>query len=394
MFRTVYRLPFRLLGIPVQLDITFLLVLPLLAWIIGRDLSLFIQAFGLQIDAAPLLVGIRPYLIGLVAGLALFLSVLIHELGHSVVGQRYGLKIKNITLWILGGMAQFERIPQRRGIEAVMAIAGPLTSFLLAGAAWVLFHLTPVTLGEVRFILAYLMYMNLVLAIFNLLPALPLDGGRVLRSLLALRMSYLKATHLAAATSKFLAIILGLMGFLFGSLWILLIAFFIYMAVSGESQYATVAAMLRGIRVEDLMTREVRTVSTGTRVVELVKKMFEERHLAFPVLNESGELVGMVTLGDLRRHRASGGSDAETTVEQIMSREVGRIGRQESALEAFQRISRNASGRLVVVDEAGRLIGIISKTDLIRAVQVRMVGLAGEAPEGLEEELGGTAHPV
>jgi Zn-dependent protease len=211
-------------------------VLPLLAWLIGSDLNRFIRAFELDISSEPLLEGIRPYVLGFFAALGLFLSILVHELGHSLVGQRFNLKIRSITLWVLGGMAEFERIPRQRGTEALMAIAGPATSFLLAGVVWILQHAAPDSFGGIRFILAYLLYMNLVLAIFNLLPALPLDGGRVFRSLLAMRTSYLRATRVAATLSRILAFFLGLVGLLSLNLWLILIAFFIFIAVSGETR--------------------------------------------------------------------------------------------------------------------------------------------------------------
>lgn len=385
MFRNVFQLPFKILGIPIQLDVTFLIVLPLLAWMIGSDIEGLIRAFQLDIDPEPLVTGWMPYLLGFTSAVGLFVSVLIHELGHSVVGQRFGLRIKSITLWILGGMAQFEEIPRDRGKEAIMAIAGPITSFLLAGLAYLLLQGTPHEFQGTRFIWTYLMFMNLVLAIFNMVPALPLDGGRVLRSLLALRMPYLQATQIATSLSKFLAVMLGLLGFLSFNLWMMLIAFFIYIAVSGESQFATVSAMLRGIRVKDLMTEGVRTVYGNSSVADLIQKMFQERHLAYPVLDGGGRLSGIVTLQHVRRMKASGRSEEEARVEEIMSREIGRIRQDESALEAFQKISANAAERLVVVDAEDRLLGIISKSDLIRAIQVRMVGMSLEEIRASDE---------
>ncbi|MDQ3398992.1 MAG: site-2 protease family protein, partial [Deinococcota bacterium] len=128
MFQNAYRLPFRLLGIPLQLDITFLIVLPLFAWIIGSQLPRFIELFNLPIDPAPLSVGFTPFLLGFLAALGLFVSVVVHELGHSVVARRYGVKVKSITLWLLGGMAQLETMPKAKGAEAVVAVTGPLTS--------------------------------------------------------------------------------------------------------------------------------------------------------------------------------------------------------------------------------------------------------------------------
>src|SRR5690606_23158019 len=172
---------------------------------------------------------------------------------------------------------------------------------------------------------------NVVLAVFNLIPALPLDGGRVLRSLLALRMPYLRATQIAAGTSKFLAVLLGMLGFVSLNIWFMLIAFFIYMAVSGETQYAMVSTLLKGIDVDDLMTREVVTVSPETPATELIREMFRERHLSFPVVDHSGSLMGIVTLQDLRKLKATGGDESSVTVADIMSRDIGQIGEHESA---------------------------------------------------------------
>jgi len=373
VFRTAYRLPFRLLGIPVDLDFSFLFIVPVLGWMIGRDLERFVLTLGLAIDPEPLTQGVLPFVLGVVAALGLFVSVLIHELGHSIVGQFYGLKIRRITLWILGGMAQFESIPKGRGREAIMAIAGPITSYLLAGLASLLLAVTPSGWGGVRFVLAYLVYMNLVLATFNLIPALPLDGGRVLRSLLALRLPYLRATLIAGTTSKVLAVSLGLLGLMSANLWLLLVALFIFMAVTGETQHATASALLRGIRVIDLMSSPVSTVWGNTPVSQLVQKMFTDRHLAYPVLEADGSLAGIVALNDIRRMRAKDRDENATTVREIMTPDVVQIGARDSALEAFQRIGASPSGRLIVVDSEGRLEGIISKTDLIRALEVRMV---------------------
>ena len=253
MFKNAFRLPFKLLGIPVQLDVSFLLVLPLFAWLIGNNIEVYVEILRLKIEPEVLKEGYAPYLVGLVSALGLFGSVLIHELGHCVVGRYYRLEIVSITLWLLGGMAQFKRMPKRGGVEAVVAIAGPVTSFAVAGVCWVLLQLTPVTIVPLHFVLAYLVWMNVVLATFNLLPALPLDGGRVLRSLLALRSNHLKATLGAAALSRVIALGMGLVGLMTGHIFLLLIAFFVFMAGMAESQMAMAADLLRGIHVLSLI---------------------------------------------------------------------------------------------------------------------------------------------
>jgi Zn-dependent protease/CBS domain-containing protein len=375
MFRTAYRLPFRLLGIPLQLDVTFLIILPVLTWLIGSRLDQYIELFGLPIDPRPLQQGWTPYALGLLAAVGLFVSVVIHELGHAIVGRAYGVRVRNITLWILGGVAQFEEMPRQRGAEAVVAIAGPITSVALSGICWLLWRALPSDIAAGQFIFGYLVYMNVVLAAFNLLPALPLDGGRVLRSLLALRFPHLRATQIAAAVSKSLAILLGLFGFLALNIFLLLIAFFIYMGVVGETQSATIAELLEGIGVSDLMTREVHSVTPQMSVLELVQKMLQERHLGYPVLDSRGALVGLITLTDIQKLKDAGRSEAGVTVGEIMSTEVNTISQRASALAAFQQMAVNNFGRLIVVDAAGRMTGILSKTDLVRAVQVRMAGL-------------------
>ncbi len=382
MLGNAYRLPFRLLGIPILLDISFLIILPLLAWMIGSEVSAYVMWFDLPIDPAALEQGWLPYVLGLAAALGLFGSVIVHELGHSVVGRYYGAKVKNITLWILGGMAQFETIPRQPGAEAVIAIAGPVTSYLLGALCWLGMQVSPPSWGSVQFVLAYLTLMNVVLATFNLLPALPLDGGRILRSLLALRLSHFKATQTAAAISKLLAFLLGLLGFLSLNIFLMLIAFFVYMGVTGESRHATVTEMLQGIRVRDLMTREVRTVPPDMRVGELIEKMLAERHMGYPVVDGYGEIKGIVTLADIQRRQGQGGDFRSQPISDVLSSRMVTIRESASALRAFEKMSRNNFERLIAVDAQGEMTGIISKTDLIRAIQVRTVGaeITNQAP--------------
>jgi Zn-dependent protease/CBS domain-containing protein len=346
-----------------------------LAWLIGSRLDLYLELFDLPIDPRPLQIGLMPYLLGLISALGLFISVVIHELGHSVIGRGYGVKVRNITLWLLGGMAQFEEIPRQRGAEAVIAIAGPITSLVVAAICWLSLQATPSEAAAAQFVLVYLAFMNIALAVFNLIPALPLDGGRVLRSLLALRSPYLQATQTAARISRVLAVLLGVFGFLSFNIFLMLVAFFVYIAGEGEAQSVLIAEMLQGISVQDLMTREVQTVSPQIRVSDLIQKMFQERHLGYPVV-ENARLVGIVTLEDVQKLKDSSSPETGVTVGQIMSPQVTTIAEDSSALEAFQSMSRNNFGRLVVVDSKGQLVGIISKTDIVRAIQVRMTGLA------------------
>jgi Zn-dependent protease/CBS domain-containing protein len=369
MFKNAFRLPFKLLGIPLYLDVTFLIILPLFAWLIASQIEAFIVAAGLPIAAEPLITGATPYWLGLASAIGLFISVVIHELGHAVTGRAYGVETERITLWLLGGMAQFKEMPRQRGGEAVVAIAGPITSFALAIVGWALLQVIPTELSALYFVLSYVTFMNVALAVFNLIPALPLDGGRVLRSLLALRMDQLRATQVSAGISRFLAVTLGLLGLLAFNLFLILIAFFIYMAVTAESRYAAFTTALEDIGVADLMTRQVMTVSAQTNVSELIDRMFREARLGYPVTDEAHRVVGFIELEHVQ------GAPKTATVAAHMTREVPRIAVMASAQEAFELMSKHDFGRLIVVDPGGDMVGILTKTDLIRALQVRLVGM-------------------
>ena len=373
MFGRSYRLPFRLLGIPVQLDVSFLLILPLLAWIIGRQVGEFAKMFGLP-DSPILHGGLMPYALGLIAAIGLFVSVVIHELGHAVVARRYGVKVKNITLWFLGGVAQFAEIPRQRGAEAVVSIVGPIVSIAIGVICWMLLRFTPSSAVALRFVLAYMAYMNIVLAVFNLVPALPLDGGRVLRSVLALWMPPARATELAAGVSKVLAVLLGLLGLISFNFFLLLIAIFIFMAVRSETVTGQVEQLLRGFTVGEVMNADVHTISPKVPIAELTDRMFRERRLAFPVIDGEGKLLGLVSVEQLH------GQDPATPVGKLANRAM-TIRQDAPAIEAFRQMSENGFGRIIVIDESSRPVGIITKTDLLRLLQLREAGLRRhEAP--------------
>ncbi|HEX2974162.1 MAG TPA: CBS domain-containing protein, partial [Tepidisphaeraceae bacterium] len=235
-----------------------------------------------------------------------------------------------------------------------------------AGLFWGLYHLTPATWPASALTLAYIAEVNLVLAVFNLLPAMPLDGGRVLRSLLALRLPFLRATQVAASISKGLAILLGFVGLLINP-WLILIAFFIYIAVNAETQQTLTADLLHGIGVQDLMTRDVKTVTPDLTIDELTERMLQDHVTGYPVVD--GQLVGMITLNNIQQ------VDPAARVGEIMSSNPVTIPLDSSALDALQRMSQNDFNRLVVTDPEGHIAGIITKTDLMRALQLRMAGL-------------------
>ncbi|CAN5899278.1 site-2 protease family protein [soil metagenome] len=360
MFKNAIRLPFRLLGIPISLDRSFLVVLPLFAWLIGSQVPNYLAALGGAADPR-LSTGAFPYLLGLAAALGLFASVLVHELGHAVAGRMYGVKTKEITLWFFGGVAQFDDLPRQRGAEAVVAIAGPITSVVLAGLFWGL--LQTGSFGPAAlFVVSYLVYTNFALAIFNLLPALPLDGGRVLRSLLALKLDYLRATTISVRVSQVAAVLLGLFGLYSRNFFLAAIALFIFNASRNEARYAVVTRALDPLKVRDLMHREVTTIEPEMRLESFTQLLAFKRQPSFPVVDRDGTLLGQVT-----RHAAEG-RPGDLEVGSVVS-PAETIFEDEDALQALKRMAGNSLGQLIVTDAVGRLVGTLSAADLAQRLQ-------------------------
>ena len=364
-------------GIPIRLNWTFLIVLPLFAYLIGSQIGdiagLMNDFFGAGIDTAALGAGFTPWALGLAAALGLFGGVLRHEFGHSLVAMRYGYEIDSITLWLLGGLASFTEFPEDWKHEFWIAVAGPIVSVAVGIVCYAVFVLAPVGADAVLFVFGYLALLNVVLAGFNMLPAFPMDGGRVLRALLARGQPHAKATQQAAAVGKGFAFLMGLFGLLTFQLLLIVLAFFIYIAASGEAQQTTLKAAFQGVTVDDVMTRRehLHTVTQDTSVAELMSRMFEERHTGYPVLHRD-ELVGMVTLEDARSVREVE-RDAYR-VDDVMATDIVAIGPHVDAMTALQTMQENGVGRLPVVNERDELIGIISRSDLMTAFNIIQTG--------------------
>lgn len=374
-------------GIPIKLDLTFLLILPVFAYVIGLQLGeleqLFNGSMGLAIDFAALTAtAATRYGIGTAAALGLFACVVAHEFGHSLVARRYDVPIESITLWLLGGVAQMTEIPEDWRKEFNIAIAGPIVSVALGALAYLALRVVPsggFALEVVRFVLAYLAVMNVVLAGFNLLPGFPMDGGRILRALLARSRPHAQATQQAARVGQLFAILLGLFGVLAGfRILLIVLAFFIYIAAAAESTRTVMKAALEGVAVGDVMTPRERldTVTPETTVAELVDRMFRERHTGYPVVRD-GRIAGVVTLSDAREVDAVE-RDAYR-VEDVMTRDVQTVTADTPVMDAFERMQEHDIGRLLVVDErdedaTGALVGLLSRTDVMTALEIAKTG--------------------
>ncbi|ADE03252.1 M50 family metallopeptidase [Haloferax volcanii] len=359
-------------GIPIKLDLTFLIVLPLFAWLIGSDVTnlaaIVNDLFGSTIDGAAISAGSMQWVLGSAAAIGLFAGVLLHEFGHSLVAMRYGYEIESITLWLFGGVARFKEIPEDWKQEFTIAVAGPVVSVAIGVASYAGFLLLPESQAPAQFVLGYLALVNVSLAVFNMLPGFPMDGGRVLRALLARNRPHAKATQMAAEVGKVFAFLLGLFG-LFFNLFLVALAFFIYMGASGEAQQTVLKATFQDVVVRDIMTgrENLDVVDEKTSVAELLERMFVERHTGYPVLR-NGDLVGMVTLDDAR-----GVKEVERDafrVDDIMSDELTTITPDADAMDAIALMQERGVGRLPVVDEAGELVGLVSRSDLVTAFNI------------------------
>ncbi|WP_211313004.1 CBS domain-containing protein [Halarchaeum salinum] len=369
-------------GIPIKLDVTFLLVLPAFAALIGWQTEQWVSTlnstWGLGLPVGTLSQGATPWLMGVAAAVGLFACVLLHELGHSVVSMHYGYPIESITLWLLGGVANLEEQPEDWKQEFLIAIAGPVVSVALGVVSYgalVAVGWSPV----VTFVVGYLALANLVLAVFNLLPGFPMDGGRVLRALLARKRTFARATQLAAEVGKAVAVLLGILG-LFGNLLLVAIAFFIYIGASSESQRTVMNAAFEGVTVRDVMTdaADVKVVHPDDTIAELTERMFEERHTGYPVM-ENGRVVGVVTLSDAREVEPVE-RDAYTVAD-VMTRDVETIDPNAEAMNALERIQNSGIGRLIVVDDDGELVGLVSRTDLVTAFNIiQSAGRGSQTP--------------
>lgn len=294
----------------------------------------------------------------ILASIFVFIAVLLHELGHSIVAIRFGVRVREILLFIFGGVAMMEQIPKNPRQELLISIAGPLVSFSVAVVSVVLSLLTTGGLSMFFLISAYF---NSVITVFNLIPAFPMDGGRVLRSFLARRMSYVSATRISANVGKAIAVFMAIVGF-FVNIWLLLIALFVYLGATEEEKIVTAESLLSRFRIRDIMTPNVLSVNPDMTVADVIDLMFKYKHLGYPVVRD-GNLVGIVTLTDLMK------ADKNMKVGEIMTKEVLTLQPEQSAFEAFKLMSERNIGRIPIVEE-GKLVGIVTRSDLMKLREI------------------------
>lgn len=358
----------RIFGIPFGINWSWLVVLALIIWSLGS---------GVFPAQNPGLSRAAYYAMAVVAALAFFASLLLHELGHAVQARREGMQIEGITLWLFGGVARFRGMFPSAGAEFRIAVAGPLVTLAIGGAFSLLAVLAALP-NEADGVVAWLGYINLFLLVFNLLPALPLDGGRILRSIAwRVKGDFSWATHLAAGAGRGFAFILigggiALLVFqgTFSGAWLAFIGWFLLQASSAELGYLTVQEALDGLRVHNLMTRDPVTVEPDLTLGELIDEIAPARHhTTYPVV-EHGKPVGLLPFWRVASVPRSEWDEKRVRDCMIDLETVPTVTEGEAALEALAELQDSGIKRALVVDDS-RLVGLLSISDLVHAVEIR-----------------------
>jgi Zn-dependent protease/CBS domain-containing protein len=368
---------FDLFGFSIRIDASWLVIAALIVWSLSA---------GYFPQVAPDLSQAAYLVLALVAMLGLFASLILHELAHALVARRYGLEIGGITLFLFGGVAELKDEPKSAGSEFWIAVAGPAMSFGLAG----LFALAAMAaggLGLVALLLGYLAMINLALAIFNLLPAFPLDGGRVLRAWLWHRTGdMLEATRRASGAGAVLAFALmglgvwsALSGGGVGGIWLVLIGFFVLNASRASYQQLLVQDSLRGQRVAQLMTPDPWTASPGMSLEAVAGQVMLPHAISFVPVVEGGTVLGYVDTGLMRKiPRGEWGQRmAGSVMAPLDPACIVTLGM--SAEQALKRLLQGPQRKLVVM-EGSKLRGVLSMRDLMGHIAVVQALGGGNRP--------------
>lgn len=345
----------RLAGIEIRIHATFLLLLLWVAW--SRWAAEGSLAAGLWGVAFVVLV---------------FGVVVLHELGHALTARRFGIKTPDITLLPIGGVARLERMPEDPRQELLVALAGPAVNVVLAGALALLLLLAGKDIApadpvqpQLSFA-AQLLWVNLVLAVFNMIPAFPMDGGRALRAILALRMPPMRATEVAATLGQGIALVLGFAG-LFGNPVLLFIALFVWVGAAAEAKLVRMKSVMEGVPVDAVMIDELRVLRPGDALAVAVDHVLHEFQTDFPVVEDDG-VVGVLTRTGMVAALAEHGPGG--LVEDAMQTDFAVAHSHEMLEGAFERLSQSPCPAMPVIDD-GVLVGMLTTDGIGELVSIR-----------------------
>jgi Zn-dependent protease len=346
-------------GVDVRLHVTLLLILPYIVVVTDARFDTLARSAGVL----PSELAFGPIGWGVLMAVLLFSSVLLHEFGHVLVAMKQGAHVRSITLMMLGGISDIDEIPERPGQEFRLAVMGPLISLILAAIGFGIVQIS--SNPNISFVSLWFGQVNLVLAIFNLLPAFPLDGGRAFRSLLAARIGRLRATRVAARVGTGFAWAFGLLGLLSFNIFLVLIAFFLYAAAQSELSIIVARSLLQGLRVGDVATTA--TSVLGSDSLESVSRhMLQTRMTLLPVkLSDGFALIALQQILTVPEHFRS-----QVPVSDLLRNPVRLLDVGEPLEEVLPEIISAPFG-VLPVSQSGSLIGFIRHSDLQDVLQLR-----------------------
>lgn len=363
---------FKLLGFTVSVDASWAIILFLVVWSLSK--GFFPSYFpGLSIQTY--------WIMGVIGAIGLFISIIIHEFSHSLIARKYGMKIKGITLFIFGGVAEMKDEPSTPKSEFFMAIAGPIASFILSVIFAGLAHVAEIWKFPVPVIaiLGYLSTINLLVAVFNMVPAFPTDGGRVLRSLLWwIKGDIHWATQIASRISLMFAVIIIFTGFMhlvgdnsIGGLWWILIGSFLFFAANASYQKLLIKESFEGKTVRHFMNPAPVTVPSNITLQEFVEKyLYRYHYKMFPVVKE-GKISGFITMQTLKLHTHE--EWKHLLVRQVMQQQnaSNSIALNTPIDDALNKMNESGFSRLLVV-EHNKIVGMITLKDLLEYIALKM----------------------
>ena len=297
----------------------------------------------------------------------LFLCVLLHELGHVFAARRYGVKTRDVTLWPFGGIASMEQMPEKPSQELVVALAGPAVNVVIAAVLllWLGSRLDPENLTRIEdpavSLAAKVAGANIILVLFNMIPAFPMDGGRVLRAILAMSMGNARATEVAATIGQGFAVAFGVVGILYNPM-LIIIAVFIFLAASGEAANAQLRAVAQGALVSDAMITKFQTLGTSATVNDAADALIRTTQTEFPIVDGSGRLRGVLTRDAMIKALKERGP--ATPVLEVMQADIPTVparAKLDTALRSLMQKGRPVVG---VTDVDGRLVGLLTVENL------------------------------
>jgi len=355
----------KFLGIPIYLDYSWFLILALLTWMLAQ--SYFPLEFKNWTK-------VSYWLVSFITSIFFFLSILLHEFGHSIIAIKYKIKVKRITLFLFGGVAEISKEPSKSSADFWIAVAGPITSFILAAV----FYLLAKAFGHNQYIVAsfqYLAFINFILAIFNLIPGFPLDGGRILRAIVwAITKNYKQATTIAANAGRFFGFLFIMIGVfqifhnnISDGLWIVFIGWFLEIAAMSQIQRQALNGLLLGHQVHEALSNDYGIVYPDSTVQEIIDNHFIGANRRNLLVKDNNIMVGFLTPG--RTNSISIKDRQNKTVKDIMIplQEINKINSTEPLLDAVRSINESDVS-IVPVIENGNCIGILNHNSITQFI--------------------------